>query len=189
MRVTDLEISGLRVVELATHGDPRGFFTERFNVARFRESGLLTQFAQINHSRSAPGVLRGLHFQTDPAQGKLVGVVRGKIWDVAVDVRPESVSYGQWFGVELSDMNGKLLWMPPGFAHGFCVLGDEPADVLYCVDTLYTPSTEGGIRWNDPDFSVRWPIQSPTVSARDQKLPSFADYRRNPPEFRNGASH
>jgi dTDP-4-dehydrorhamnose 3,5-epimerase len=125
-------------------------------------------------------VLRGLHYQTAPAQGKLVGVVRGRIWDVVVDIRPSSPTYGRHSAVELTDLNGRLLWIPAGFAHGFCVLGDEPADVLYKVDALYNPASEGGIRWDDPELGIAWPIERPVISARDQKLPSFAEYRHAP---------
>lgn len=180
MNVRGLGIDGLLLVELVVHGDARGFFVERFQVERFRDAGLPIQYVQDNHSRSAPGVLRGLHFQHTPAQGKLVGVLRGRIWDVAVDIRPDSLTFGQSVGVELSDMNGKLLWIPPGFAHGFCVLGDEPADVLYKVDALYNPKGEAGIAWNDPELAVPWPISEPLVSARDTQLQSFAEYRANP---------
>lgn len=180
MKTTPLAIDGLKLVELVIHGDQRGFFTERFNMTEFETQGLPTRFVQDNHSRSAPGVLRGLHYQFDPPQGKLVGVLRGRIWDVAVDLRPESATYGQHYGVELSDLNGRLLWMPAGFAHGFCVLGEEMADVLYKVDALYRPAGESGISWDDPDLAIPWPVQNPTVSARDQKLSSFAAYRAQP---------
>lgn len=177
MKFTPLEIQGLVLVELKVHGDDRGFFVERFHEARFREAGLPVRFAQDNHSRSAPGILRGLHYQTDPVQGKLVGVVRGRIWDVAVDIRPQSPSFGKYLGFELSDLNGRLLWIPPGFAHGFCVLGDGPADVVYKVDSTYNPKSEGGILWNDRELAIPWPISDPVTSERDQKLDSFADYR------------
>ena len=180
MKVTSLTLRGLTLIELAVHGDARGFFVERFQAATFEAHGLPTMFAQDNHSRSAPGVLRGLHYQHTPAQGKLVGVTRGRIWDVAVDIRPESPTFGQSFGVELSDLNGRLLWVPSGFAHGFCVLGDEPADVLYKVDGPYNPRGEGGIIWNDPDLAVAWPITRPVLSVRDQGLSSFAEYRAHP---------
>jgi dTDP-4-dehydrorhamnose 3,5-epimerase len=183
MKVTPLELKGLLLVQLRLHGDARGFFVERFQETRYREAGLPTHFVQDNHSRSGPRVLRGLHYQTNPDQGKLVGVVRGRIWDAVVDVRPQSPTFGQSYGVELSDMNGQMLWIPPGFAHGFCVLGDEPADVLYKVDSPYTPAGEGGIRWNDPELGVEWPVKDPIVSARDQVLGSFAQYREKPPRW------
>ena len=183
MKVTRLEIEDVLLVELVVHGDARGFFVERFQAERFRDNGLPTTFVQDNHSRSTPGVLRGLHYQHTPAQGKLVGVTRGRIWDVAVDVRPGSPTFGQHVSAELSDMNGRLLWVPPGFAHGYCVLGDEPADLLYKVDALYNPAGEGGISWDDPELAVPWPIADPLVSERDRTMPSFAVYRENPPSW------
>ena len=185
MKVTKLEIPGLALIELEVHGDSRGFFVERFNEELFAQNGLPTHFKQDNHSRSAPGVLRGLHYQHTPSQGKLVGVVHGRIWDVAVDIRPNSPTFGKHFGVELSDMNGKLLWMPAGFAHGFCVLGDEPADVFYKVDNLYNPPGEGGITWDDPELSVPWPVKSPMISARDKAQKSFAEYRAHPVQWKS----
>jgi dTDP-4-dehydrorhamnose 3,5-epimerase len=187
VKITPLEIDGLRLVELDIHGDARGFFVERFHLQQFRPF-ISAEFVQDNHSRSAPGVLRGLHFQHNPAQGKLVGVVRGMIWDVAVDIRPDSPTFGRSFGVELSDMNGRLLWVPSGFAHGFCVLGEEPADVLYKVDAVYDPAGEGGIRWNDSQLAVPWPIDEPKVSARDMVLPTFAEYQASPPAWPRTAS-
>jgi len=180
MKVASLALEGLALIELAVHGDARGFFVERFHLARFRELGLPTEFVQDNHSRSGAGVLRGLHFQHSPAQGKLVGVVRGHIWDVVVDLRPDSPTYGENVACELSDTNGRLLWVPPGFAHGFCVLGDEPADVVYKVDSPYNPAGEGGIFWADRELAIGWPVQQPIVSARDSALPSFAEYRAQP---------
>jgi dTDP-4-dehydrorhamnose 3,5-epimerase len=180
MKVTRLDLEGLLLIELTVHADARGFFIERFRLDRFQESGLPTSFVQDNHSRSAPRVLRGLHYQYDPAQGKLISVMRGRIWDVVVDIRPDSPTFGRSLGLELSDVSGRLLWIPAGFAHGFCVLGDEPADVLYKVDAAYNPSGEGGIFWADPDLAIFWPIGHPIVSERDKKLPSFAAYRANP---------
>ncbi len=177
MKVTPLPIEGLLLVELKLHGDERGFFVERFNSEQFKKHGLPIQFVQDNHSRSAPGILRGLHFQNDPAQGKLVGVVRGSIWDVAVDVRPGSPTFGKHYGVELTDLNGKLLWIPSGFAHGFCVTGNQPADVFYKVDAFYNPATEAGIAWNDPELAIDWPCRNPTLSARDQALPTLQNLR------------
>ena len=181
--VTSLPITGLVLIENVIHGDTRGFFTERFHLQRFREHGVTAAFVQDNHSRSAPGVLRGLHYQHAPAQGKLLGMARGRVWDVAVDIRPTSATFGHHLGVELSDMNGRLLWLPAGFAHGFCVLGDEPADILYKVDAPYEPAGEGGIQWNDPQLDIRWPINDPVVSGRDTSLASFAAYAANPPTW------
>jgi dTDP-4-dehydrorhamnose 3,5-epimerase len=178
MEATPLHLPGLVLISLKVYRDGRGFFVERYNQARFQALGLPTQFIQDNHSRSAPGVLRGLHFQEQPPQGKLIGVIRGCIWDVAVDLRSESPTLGQSFGSELNDVDGKLLWVPAGFGHGFCVLGDQPADVIYKVDVPYQPAGEGGIHWADPDLAIAWPIASPIVSERDQKLGSFAEYCR-----------
>ena len=188
MKVTPLDVEDVLLIELAVHGDARGFFVERFQVERFRAHGLPIQFAQDNHSRSGPRVLRGLHYQHTPPQGKLIGVTRGRIWDVAVDVRPDSPTFGQVASVELSDLNGRLLWIPPGFAHGFCVLGDEPADVLYKTDALYNPHGEGGIAWNDPELAVPWPIDDPIVSDRDRTMQSFASYKANPPRWHSAVS-
>ena len=186
MRATRLEIDGLILVELTVRGDERGFFTERFKRSAFRELGLPYDFRQDNHSRSASGVLRGLHYQADPPQGKLVGVTRGRIWDVAVDIRPDSPTFGRSCQIELSDMNGRMIWIPPGFAHGFCVVGDEPADVYYKVDADYNPATEGGIIWSDRELAVPWPVSDPVVSVRDSALLGFAEYRARPAFRRQG---
>lgn len=177
MIVNDGPMEGLKVVELKKFGDARGFFVERFHAERFKEAGLPYEFAQDNHSRSAPGVLRGLHFQMSPAQGKLVGVTRGCVWDVAVDIRPESPTFGQYYGVELSDENAQLLWIPPGFAHGFCVMGTEPVDMFYKVTGKYNPQGEGGIRFDDPEINIPWPLKNPTISERDTKLASFKEFK------------
>lgn len=180
MQAITCPLDGLLLLELQVHGDSRGFFVERFHEDKFAELGLPTRFVQDNHSRSAPRVLRGLHYQNDPAQGKLVGVTRGRAWDVAVDIRRNSPTFGRYYGVELSDRNGLLFWIPPGFAHGFCVLGDEPADMLYKVTAPYNPQGEGGIRFDDERIGVRWPVSDPIISARDTALMSFAEYEKNP---------
>src|SRR3954471_7884064 len=182
-QVVPLPLAGVMLIENAVHGDARGFFVERFEVGRFREHGIVTTFIQDNHSRSAPGVLRGLHYQHAPAQGKLVGVTRGRIWDVVVDIRPVSPTFGDHIAVEISDLNGRELWIPAGFAHGFCVLGDEPADLIYKVNAPYAPKGEGGIQWNDPQLGIHWPIADPVISARDAAQPSFAAYAANPPSW------
>jgi|TARA_B100002003_G_scaffold239346_1_gene258611 dTDP-4-dehydrorhamnose 3,5-epimerase len=178
MRVTRLDIDGLLLIELDVHGDERGFFVERFNLERFRAAGLPTDFVQDNHSRSRPGVVRGLHYQHTPAQGKLVGVTRGRIFDVVVDIRPDSPTFGQTHSTELSDMNGRLLWVPHGFAHGFCVLDDTPADLFYKADAPYNPDGEDGILWNDPALAIAWPVKDPIVSARDQAMRTLATHER-----------
>lgn len=176
MRVTPLDAEGLLLIELDIYRDSRGFFAERYNRERFCAHGLNFDFVQDNHSRSAPGVLRGLHYQQEPPQGKLVGVTRGAVWDVAVDLRPDSKTFKQNFVTELSDMNGLLLWIPQGFAHGFSVLGDEPADLLYKVTAPYNARTEKGIFWADEELAIEWPIRNPIVSEKDKHLPSFAEF-------------
>lgn len=183
MKVSGCAIEGLKIITLDVWGDARGFFVERFHAKKFAEAGLPTDFVQDNHSRSAPGILRGLHYQHSPAQGKLVGVTRGRVWDVAVDIRPHSKTYGQHHAVELNGENGVLFWIPAGFAHGFCVLGAEPADMLYKVSGLYSAAGEGGISYNDPELNLPWPIEHPILSARDQAQKSFAEYRANPPAW------
>jgi dTDP-4-dehydrorhamnose 3,5-epimerase len=182
MKLVDTPLQDLKIVELDVFGDARGFFMERFSAKKFEALGLTTEFLQDNHSRSAPGILRGLHFQLTPPQGKLVGCISGAIWDVAVDIRPDSPTFKQHFGIELTGENGKLLWIPAGFAHGFCVLGDTtPADVYYKCTALYNPEGEHGIAWNDPDLAVNWPLKqiagdTPAVSERDNNLPSWQEY-------------
>jgi len=180
MKIVDCPLEGLKVIELDIHGDSRGFFVERFSAEKFAKAGLPTVFSQDNHSRSAPGILRGLHYQYDQPQGKLVGVVCGSICDVAVDIRKDSKTFGQHFAIELSDQNAKLLWIPAGFAHGFCVLGDKPADVFYKVTAPYNQAGEGGIRFNDPEIAIKWQVTNPLISTRDQNLASFAEYKNNP---------
>lgn len=177
MKVHSTPLDGLKVIELNAFGDKRGFFVERFRADEFRTYGINADFVQDNHSRSAPGVLRGLHYQTDPAQGKLVGVARGRIWDVALDLRKGSPTFGKYFAEEISDENHRLLWIPYGFAHGFCVLGEEPADVLYSVTGYYNPKTEGGVRFDDPMLQIPWPLKTPTVSERDRKLPLLSEIK------------
>ncbi|NUM89771.1 MAG: dTDP-4-dehydrorhamnose 3,5-epimerase [Bdellovibrionales bacterium] len=175
MKTEKTGLDGLLLIEMPVYRDARGFFMERFRADRLAEFGVKDTFVQDNHSRSEPGVLRGLHFQNDPPQGKLVGVVRGRVWDVAVDIRRGSPTFGKWYGAELSDENGRLLWIPHGFAHGFCVLGDSPADLVYKVTGAYNPKSEGGIRWNDPEVGIQWPVRDPSLSPRDEKLPLLSE--------------
>lgn len=156
--------------------DSRGWFTELHNERALEALGFDTRFVQDNLSRSAPGVLRGLHFQVDPAQGKLVTCVTGRIYDVAADIRPGSPTFGQHVGVELTADSGQSLWIPPGFAHGFAVLGTEPALVMYKVDQQRAPEGERGIVWNDPTLAISWPIEHPTLSERDAALPTLDSY-------------
>jgi dTDP-4-dehydrorhamnose 3,5-epimerase len=159
------------LVQATRFGDDRGFFMETYKASAFAAGGISLPFVQDNHSHSTRGVLRGLHYQKQPrAQGKLVSVVRGRILDVAVDIRHGSPTYGQWLGCELSAGEGTMLYIPVGFAHGFCVLSDE-ADVLYKVTAEFDPELDRGIAWNDPDVGVKWPLAEPTLSAKDAQLP------------------
>jgi dTDP-4-dehydrorhamnose 3,5-epimerase len=183
MKLLSEPLSGLKVIQLAVHGDARGFFVERYHQQKLADCGITETFVQDNHSRSAPNILRGLHYQSNPAQGKLVGVTRGRVLDVAVDIRPSSPTYGQHHAVELTGENGVLFWIPAGFAHGFCVLGDEPADMLYKVSGLYNAAGEGGIRYDDPELNIQWPLSHPIISARDEGLISFATYKAAPPTW------
>lgn len=164
--------------------DARGFFLESFNEAVFTNAGLPARFVQDNHSRSAKGVLRGLHYQLHRPQGKLVRVVRGKIFDVAADVRRGSPTFGKWVGVTLDDSELSALWIPPGFAHGFCALTDD-VDVTYKCTELYAPADDRGIIWNDPTLAIDWPVLKPIVNAKDLKFPKLTeshdlpDYKSN----------
>ena len=168
MKVTQTSIPGLLILEPKVFGDSRGFFMESFNARTFRElTGLEVDFVQDNHSRSGKGVLRGLHYQIQQAQGKLVRVVRGSVFDVAVDLRRGSPTFGQWEGVELSEENQRQLWIPPGFAHGFLVTSDT-ADFLYKTTDYYAPEHERSLLWNDPAVGVAWPLEgAPLLSAKD----------------------
>jgi dTDP-4-dehydrorhamnose 3,5-epimerase len=170
-----LDLPGLVLIEPRTFGDQRGYFRETFKASEFAGAGLPVAYAQDNLSHSTRGVLRGLHFQKPPqAQGKLVCAPRGEIFDVAVDLRRGSPTWGRWAAATLSDANGCLLYVPPGFAHGFCVLSAE-ADVLYKVTAEWAPGLESGIVWNDPDLGVAWPLGQPVLSERDAALPRLRD--------------
>jgi dTDP-4-dehydrorhamnose 3,5-epimerase len=162
--------------------DDRGFFLESFNEAAFAAAGLPTRFVQDNHSRSKKGVLRGLHYQLRHPQGKLVRVVRGKIFDVAVDIRRESTTFGKWVGVTLDDRQMSALWIPPGFAHGFCALSDG-VDVTYKCTDFYSPADERGVLWNDPLLKIDWPIRSPIVNSKDQSYPPLQSDSMDLPEM------
>ena len=167
MTVTPTALPGVMLIERRVFSDDRGWFVEAWNAERYREAGIAEAFVQDNVSYSRHGVLRGLHLQRDPhAQGKLVSVLHGEVWDVAVDVRPASPTFGQWVGETLSAENGRQLYIPPGFAHGFVVTGDDAVFVYKCTEA-YAPHAEGCIRWDDPDIGIAWPVASPTVSERD----------------------
>ena len=172
---TRTHIPDVIILEPKGFGDSRGFFFESFNAQDFAQcTGLNVNFVQDNHSRSAKGVLRGLHYQMKQPQGKLVRVVRGRVFDVAVDVRKSSPTFGQWAGIELSEENNKQFWVPAGFAHGFVVLSDS-ADFLYKTTDYYDPSSERSIAWNDPDVSIEWPAMdiAPLLSGKDQAASPF----------------
>ena len=158
IKVTGCEIEGLYVIEPEVRGDERGYFMETYNYNDMKEQGLDMVFVQDNQSKSRRGVLRGLHFQIEHPQGKLVRVIRGRVFDVAVDLRPGSATYGKWHGVELSEENKKQFYVPTGFAHGFLVLSDEAEFCYKCTD-FYHPGDEGGIAWNDPEIGIKWPLE------------------------------
>jgi len=180
MKITNTDLTGLKVIEIDVYSDDRGFFCERFNKKKFLDNGLPADFVQDNHSRSKPSVVRGLHYQKKPDQAKLVSCVAGEILDVVVDIRENSPSFGKHFSIELTEENGKMLYVPAGFAHGFSVLGNENAHVIYKVDGLYNPSGEGGIKFDDENLNIDWRIKNPQVSDRDKGMQSFSDYIKNP---------
>lgn len=172
MNVIQTQLPGVLIIEPKVFGDERGFFVESYQEPRYRDAGIELPFLQDNHSRSQYGVLRGLHFQRNRPQGKLVRVTRGAVYDVAVDIDPESATCGKFVGVELTADNHLQLWIPPGYAHGFCVLSDI-ADFQYKCTELYFPEEEGGLIWNDPDVNIPWPVETPTLSDKDRSNPSL----------------
>ena len=170
----ETQLDGVVLIEPEVHGDERGFLVETFRDDGWRELGVEVEFVQENHSRSGRGILRGLHFQTRPGQGKLVRCLRGRIWDVAVDLRRDSPTYRRWEGHELDDERHRQLFVPAGFGHGFCVLSEQ-ADVAYKLSSYYDPATEAGIAWDDPAVGVEWPISEPVLSERDRTAPRLAE--------------
>jgi len=175
MKISHSKLKGCVIIEPRIFGDERGFFLETFQAVRYeQEAGIDLPFVQDNHSRSARGVLRGLHFQKTKPQGKLVRVVRGEVYDVALDIREGSATFGEWEGVTLSEDNKKQFWVPPGFAHGFVVLSDT-ADFEYKCTDYYDPSDEGCILWSDPDLDIPWPIASPVLSTKDESAKRLVD--------------
>lgn len=175
MKIQTTRIAGVLIVEPVVFGDARGFFLEGFNEREMRRIGIDAHFVQDNHSRSQRNVLRGLHYQINQPQGKLVRVVSGSVFDVAVDIRRKSPTFGKWVGVELSAENKRLFWLPPGMAHGFVVLSDS-ADFLYKTTDYYAPRYERTILWNDPDLGIAWPLAgAPVLSAKDAAGSSFHD--------------
>jgi dTDP-4-dehydrorhamnose 3,5-epimerase len=170
MEVNDLSIQGLKLIIPKIFRDERGHFFESYRQSLYAEKGISIPFVQDNISKSVKDTVRALHYQSEPGQAKLVSCLQGKIWDVAVDIRPLSPTYGQWEAIELSEENGHQFFIPAGFAHGFCVLSDH-ALVHYKVSSPYDPQTERSIRWNDPKIKIEWPIQNPILSLRDQVSP------------------
>ena len=173
MTVRDTSLPGVLVIEPRVFADGRGAFMERYHAPRYAEAGIAAPFVQDNWSRSRRGVVRGLHFQRERPQGKLVEVVRGEIWDVVVDLRAESPTFGEWQAHPLSGDEPRQLWVPPGLAHGFAVLSDE-ADVLYKCTDVYRPDDEGGVAWDDPDLAIPWPVEAPLLSEKDRAFPPLA---------------
>jgi dTDP-4-dehydrorhamnose 3,5-epimerase len=174
MNVVETSLPGVLIVEPDVFGDERGFFMETWNGKRYQEAGLPGRFVQDNLSYSARGVLRGLHFQNPQPQGKLVSVLRGEVFDVAVDIRVGSPTFGEWTGVTLSAENKRQFYVPPDFAHGFLVTGEDALFFYKCTD-YYAPSAEGIVLWNDPEIGIEWPTDAPTLSERDGKAPPLRE--------------
>ena len=181
MQIETTNVPGVFVITPHVFSDARGFIYESYNRDKLLGHGIDTEFVQDNHAKSVRGTLRGLHFQLPPAaQVKLVRVVRGAVWDVAVDIRAGSPTFGNWVGVELSAENWRQLYVPAGFAHGYCVLSDE-AEFLYKTSHTYSPAHEHGILWNDPDLKIAWPVAEPILSERDRRAGSLAGYLAGTP--------
>ncbi len=178
MKLQELTIAGLRIITPDVFSDERGFFLESYQQEKFAQNGIKANFVQDNHSFSKEGVLRGLHFQHPPyAQAKLLRVTRGKVFDVAVDLRPQSDTYGEYESVELSEENKKMFYIPPGFAHGFLALS-EAVDFCYKVDSFYHPAAEGGLLWNDPALAIDWPEADYIISEKDQNWPRLKELKK-----------
>ncbi len=173
-RRLETKLDGVVLLEPDVHGDSRGFMVETYRRDGWAKLGIDVEFVQHNHSRSSKGTLRGIHFQTEPGQAKLVRCPRGRIFDVAVDLRRDSPSFGRWEGYELDDESHRQLYVPVGFGHGFAVLSEE-ADVTYLLSSVYDPKTESGIAWDDLDVGVEWPVDDPLLSERDKSAPSLAE--------------
>ena len=176
MKFRPTELPEVILVEPDVHRDPRGFFLETYHARKYAEGGVAGPFVQDNHSRSVKGTLRGLHAQLQYPQGKLVRAVEGEMFDVAVDIRPSSPTFGRWVGVRLSGENFRQLYIPPGFAHGFCVLS-ELVHVEYKCTDFYRPEDEIGVAWDDPEIGIAWPLTDPVISAKDRALPRLRDLR------------
>ena len=178
-QVISSHLNGLHVLKPDVFGDFRGFFMESFHAERFRELGFPVDFVQDNHSRSAKGVVRGLHFQWDPPQGKLMRVTRGSAFCVAVDIRKGSPSYGEWYGLELSEENKLMIWGEAGYARGFCALEDD-TEVQYKCTGIYNAKGESGILWNDPAIGIPWPIENNTLSDKDSQAQTLSEWEKRP---------
>ena|SRR3990167_5801446 len=176
MKVLELDILGLKLISPHLFHDERGFFYESYIETRYKKEGISVSFVQDNIAFSKKGTIRALHFQSSPGQAKLISCLMGKIWDVAVDIRPDSATFGKWRAVELDDIKRSQFFIPVGFAHGYCVLS-ETALVQYKVSSPYDLENEHSIRWNDPDLLIQWPIQNPILSERDQRSPFFNSLR------------
>lgn len=182
MNVVETPLEGVLVLEPRVFRDDRGHFLETFNEERFASFGLPTHFRQDNHSRSRRGAIRGLHYQLRRPQGKLITVIRGAIFDVAVDIRVGSPTFGRWFGVKISDEEPRQLWIPPGFAHGFCALSDV-VDVVYKCTDVYVPDDEGGVLWSDPAIGIDWPVRDPLLSPKDARFAGLDRARGDLPQY------
>ncbi len=178
MKINNTSLSGVMIIEPKVFGDNRGYFYESFQETRYTEIGITLPFVQDNASRSSKNVLRGLHHQQKHTQGKLIYVTRGTVFDVAVDIRVGSPTFGRWTSVILDDIDHRQLYIPPGFAHGFCVLS-ETADFFYKCTDFYDPASEITVQWNDPDIGIKWPISTPALSAKDAKGKLLKDFTEN----------
>ena len=174
MKFSETPLPGVILIEPRVLGDARGFFMETYRADLFKAHGIDETFVQDNHSRSARGVLRGLHYQEPYPQGKLVRCTRGELFDVAVDIRRGSPAFGKWYGTTLSEENKAMLWIPAGFAHGFCALTDD-AELVYKTTEIYRPEFDRAILWNDPEIGIEWPITEPSLSAKDAAAPLLRD--------------
>lgn len=183
MKVTKFDIPGVLLIEPKVFEDERGFFMETFNAERYAENGMPGNFVQDNHSKSVKATLRGLHYQIERPQGKLVRATRGEVFDVAVDIRKGSPYFGKWVGVFLSEKNKHQFYIPEGFAHGFCVMSDTAEFQYKCTD-FYAPEEERGICWNDPDINIDWPIKTPILSEKDMNHPLLANISGDLPEYK-----
>ena len=182
MKVTELGLPGILLIEPKVFEDDRGFFMETFHADRYAEFGIPRNFVQDNHSKSARGTLRGLHYQLGKPQGKLVRVTQGEVFDVAVDVRSGSPNFGKWAGTMLTETNKHQLYIPEGFAHGFCVMS-ETAEFLYKCTDFYAPEEERGIRWDDPGLAIDWPVANPLLSEKDRNYPLLSEAGEDLPRY------